>query len=344
MKQFLLFLVIIFSGLAFFYFKRTDVKPLNQSPLLKVYADSSFVAKWGPGPDLQKLFQQKTGAKVEFVESSDLGMTLQKIAFENDASTADVVLGIDQFDIVKQAPKIKWKEISRTATENYLDNIAELPMDKNFVPYDWAPVAFVGRQSNGLKLEKLDDLLNPELKGKIALEDPRTSSPGLQFLAWVFESKTPDEAKVFLRSLLKQVHSYSPSWSTAYGLFKNSQAEVVFSYVTSPVYHLVEEKNIDYVSYEFNEPHPIQIEFAGVPATCKNCLEAENFVNFLNSIEAQKIIMQKNYMFPVLRNIKDATPFDAVKIYRTLPVKFYEPRVLNQWIEQWAQIRSNETD
>lgn len=346
MRQFFVFLILIFSGLGFFYFRKSEVKvnPSAQIPVLKIYANSSFVAKWGPGPDLQKLFQEKTGVKVELVESSDLGMTLQKIAFENEASLADVVLGIDQFDVVKQAPKIRWRPIVKTSENNYQEDIANLPEDKNFIPYDWAPMTFIGRQDDGIKLEKLDDLLKPELKGKIALEDPRTSSPGLQFLAWVFENKSADDAKVFLKSLLKQVHSYSPSWSTAYGLFTNKQADVVFSYVTSPIYHVVEEKNSDYISYEFAEPLPVQVEFAGVPATCKNCEQAENFVNFLNSPEAQKIIMKKNYMFPVIKNVKEGTPFDTVKIFRTKPVKFYDARVLNQWVEQWSQLRSNDAD
>ena len=64
MKQFIIFLIIIFSGLGFFYFKKQDNKPTISSPILKIYADSSFVAKWGPGPDLQNLFQKKPAIKL----------------------------------------------------------------------------------------------------------------------------------------------------------------------------------------------------------------------------------------------------------------------------------------
>lgn len=342
MKQFIGFLIVIFGGLSFFYFNKNNQQVVSQSPTVKIYASSSFVAKWGPGPELQQLFYQKTGIRIEFIESSDLSMTLQKISFENESSTADVVIGLDQFDLVKQAPKIKWREIAKTTNYNYVDELAYVTEDKFFMPYDWAPMTFIIRSGFEGNLEKLDDLLKPEFKNKIALQDPRTSSPGLQFLAWVFESKPQDEAVSFLKAMMKQAHSFSPSWSAAYGLFKNQQADLVFSYVTSPVYHFVEEQDSNYSGVELQEPVPVQVEFAGVPATCKSCIEAEKFVNFLASNEAQKILMSKNYMFPVIKNIKEGTAFDSVKIYKTLPIKLYEITDLNRWVEQWARLRMNE--
>lgn len=73
----------------------------------------------------------------------------------------------------------------------------------------------------------------------------------------------------------------------------------MLSYATSPIYHLVEEKNSNFKSYEFQEGHPVQIEFAGVPETCQNCEAAIKFVHFMQTTEAQKIIMAKNYMLPI---------------------------------------------
>ena len=54
-------------------------------------------------------------------------------------------------------------------------------------------------------------------------------------------------------------------------------------------------------------------------------------------------IMNYNYMFPVIEKVKEATPFDALKIYRTLPVKFYEQNKIEKWINTWSEIRKNET-
>lgn len=61
---------------------------------------------------------------------------------------------------------------------------------ENFLPYNWAPIAFVSRGDLKIQLSSIDDILKPELKNKIALEDPRTSPPGLQFLSWIMQTKS----------------------------------------------------------------------------------------------------------------------------------------------------------
>jgi thiamine transport system substrate-binding protein len=279
--------------------------------------------------------------KVEFVESPDVNVTLQKISMD-DSSNADVVLGLDQYDISRLGGKIKWRDIDRPGSVNFSNEIKQVAAEKTFVPYDWAPLSIVMRKSSPVSITSLADLLKPELKSKIALQDPRTSSPGLQFLVWVFENKDGDEALKFLKQMNSQVYSYSPSWSASYGLFSSKQADMVFSYVTSPVYHNVEEKDNSYMAAETTEALPVQVEFAGIPATCKNCEAAEMFVNFLLTDEAQRAIMSKNYMLPVNDKVKEGTAFDAVKKYKTLPIKFYEQIRVERWLNTWAEIRKNE--
>ncbi|MFZ3231301.1 MAG: thiamine ABC transporter substrate-binding protein [Pseudobdellovibrio sp.] len=317
-------------------------KTSTNNRVVTIYASSSFVTKWGPGPALAALFEKQNNIKAEFIESSDVAMTLQKISFEGKNSIADVVVGLDQFDIARSAVKTKWKDIVKNSSLTYSPEITDLVKLNTFLAYDWAPMSFVARQDLPVTVEKLDDLLKPELKGKIALEDPRTSSPGLQLLIWIFENKSIADAKVFLKSLNHQAHSYSSGWSTAYGLFKNKQADLVFSYVTSPVYHLVEEKDSSYVSLEFKEPHSLQIEFAGIPDTCKNCEAANKFVQFLQSSEAQKILMTKNYMLPVDSKVKSSTAFDSIKVYKTKSFEIYDKAQLDEWIQIWSEVRKNE--
>lgn len=342
MKHFIIFVVLIFSGLSLFFYNKSDQVKNFDDKKIHIYASSSFVAKWGPGPKLKELFERQNIFKIEFIETSDMMMTIQKINFENESSLADVILGLDQFDIARSAGKIKWNDIDRTGNVKFVNSLLQVANEKNFVPYDWAPLTLIARKNLKYSVNSLKDLLNPELKGKIALQDPRTSSPGLQFLVWVFESRSNDESVKFLKSLMKQAHSFSPSWSASYGLFKNNQADLVFSYVTSPVYHQLEEKDDQFLGIETTEPLPVQVEFAGIPSTCKNCEAAEMFVNFLLTPEAQKIIMSKNYMLPVIDRVKEATPFDAIKVYKTLPVKFYDQNKIEKWINTWSEIRKNE--
>lgn len=342
MRHFIIYIILIFFGLTVFYYNRGDQSKNIDDKKIHIYASSSFVAKWGPGPELKELFEKQNIFKVEFVEIPDMAMAIQKISFENESSLADVVLGIDQFDLTRLANKIKWREIDRSNSTSFVSAILPVSNEKTFLPYDWAPMSFVTRKNAKVSISSLKDLLNPELKGKIALQDPRTSSPGLQFLVWIFETYPADEAVSFLKNIMKQAHSFSPSWSASYGLFTNNQADLVFSYITSPIYHLVEEKDDQYLSVEPQEALPTQVEFAGIPASCKNCEAAEMFVNFLLSPDAQKIIMSKNYMLPVVDRVKEATPFDAIKVYKTRPVKLQDQAKIEKWINVWSEIRKNE--
>jgi thiamine transport system substrate-binding protein len=270
-----------------------------------------------------------------------VNVTLQKISMD-ESSNADVVLGLDQYDISRLGGKIKWRDIDRPGNLNLSNEIKNVASEKSFVPYDWAPLSIVMKKDYPVGVSSQADLLKPELKSKIALQDPRTSSPGLHFLVWVFENKDADSAIKYLRQMNSQVHSYSPSWTASYGLFTTGQADMVFSYVTSPVYHTVEEKDNSFMAAETTEALPVQVEFAGIPSTCRNCEAAEMFVNFLLTDEAQRVIMAKNWMLPVNDKVKEGTAFDAVKKYKTLPIKFYEQSRVERWLSTWAEIRKND--
>jgi thiamine transport system substrate-binding protein len=209
---------------------------------------------------------------------------------------------------------------------------------KNFVPYDWAVISFVKRKDQNFNIASIRDLLKPELKGKIALQDPRTSSPGLQFVMWVANTFPEDQAVDFLKLMSKQVHSFSPSWSASYGLFKNKNADVVLSYNTSPLYHVVEEKDNNYQSLEFVEAHPIQVEFAGVLNTCTSCEAAVKFIYFLRTPAAQKIIMNKNYMLPIEKQALEGTVFDTLPLYDLLDFTWPTKDELNKWLRLWSDI------
>ncbi len=335
-------MALVFAGLSFFYFYKDDKVKVVEDRTIRIFASTSFVAKWGPGPALKELFERQNIFKVEFIDSPDIAMTLQKITLEKQNAGADLILGLDQFDISRSASKIEWRQLPPMNDDLVTEVNHTIKNQTHFVPYDWAPMTFVGRQDLKVQVDQLDDLLKPELKGRIALEDPRTSSPGLQLLIWIFESKPTEQAIVFLKSLMKQAHSFSSNWSGAYGLFKNKQADLVFSYVTSPIYHVVEEHDSSFVSIEMKEALPVQIEFAGIPKGCKNCEGAEQFLRFLLTPEAQKIVMTRNYMLPVIERVKEATEFDAIKVYRTIPVNFYDQEKIEKWINQWTEIRKNE--
>lgn len=347
MRQFFLYIAAIFSILFLMFVYREDNQQVSDRSTIKVYASGSFISNWGPGPELKKAFEAHTGLKVNYIEMTDPGITLQKIALSAVESSGDVVAGLDQFDVVRVSDKVKWKDISAlnmNLSNAVLNdqNLKNIDITKNFVPYDWSGVTFVKRSETQVSFEHLRDLMSADLKSKIAFEDPRTSSPGLQFLLWVANSFSEDEAIQFLKDINGQAHSFSPSWSTAYGLFKNKNVDLVLSYMTSPIYHLMEENDPNYQAIAFKEGIPVQIEFAGVLASCKNCESANKFISFIQTKEAQKIIMSKNYMLPVDKSVVEGTAFDTLNIYKLIDFKLYSKEEINKWLRIWSDIRKNE--
>ncbi len=341
MKHFILFVTVVFVGLFLALLNKNDeTKPQEVKPTLRVFGYSSFTGQWGPGPGLKELFEKDCECQVQYIEGSDSGILLQRLKIEGDSLGADLVVGLDQFDLQKALSEQKWRELNISGLDAY-DEVKPALQNSYFVPFDWGVIAFVARKGElNQPPRSLDDLMEPELKRKIAIEDPRTSSPGMQFLYWVVRAKGEDEGFKFIQKIMDQVHSYSPTWSAAYGLFTKKQAKLALSYVTSPVYHQVEEKNNDYVALEFKEGHPIQYEFMGIPDFCKNCELAERFVNLMLSDQGQKLIMQKNYMFPIIKNVKEGTPFADIPQFKTLGDFQIPPaQEVERLLKKWSEVR-----
>ena len=343
MRHFLSFLGAVFFGLFIaLFFKNSHETAKDTKPVLRVFASSSFIAQWGPGPWLRNQFEQTCNCRIEFFDGADSTILMQRLKSESHQG-ADVVLGLDQFDLEQARNGFEWRKV-KLPEVNFEEEVKQAQNQPEFVPYDWGVLSFIFRKSELSQFPKnLNDMLNPEWKGKISMEDPRTSSPGLQFLLWLIQIKGEDGAFQYLKKFNAQVKTYSTSWSMAYGLFSKNQATSVFSYVTSPIYHRVEEKNADVIAVELQEGHPLQFEFMGIPASCRQCELAEKFVNLVLSPEGQKVIMEKNYMFPVVQGVKEGTVFADVPPSTTLPMgTIPNSNERERLLKKWSALRRME--
>ncbi|MFN8790458.1 MAG: thiamine ABC transporter substrate-binding protein [Bdellovibrionales bacterium] len=341
MKHFILYLSAIFLILFLAHVNKNQSFLIReQKAIVKIFTYSSFASKWGPGPVLKELYEQSCNCIVEFIEGADTAILLQRLRIEGKKLGADLVVGFDQYDLQKAVVELNWRSMDFSSLD--VDSMVKSALKNEFfVPYDWGVLSFVTREDSRIAPTiSLDDLTRSDLTRRIALQDPRTSSVGLQFVMWVLKTKGTDEGWKYLERMMQQAHSYSPSWSTAYGLFKSGQVDLVFSYVTSPLYHLIEEKNENFRALEMVEPQPVQVEFAGIPSFCRYCQLAEGFLNLLLSPEGQKIVMEKNYMMPVLRTVRSGTPFENLKIpFRLLEVDYPSVNQIEQVQKQWSDLR-----
>ena len=264
---------------------------------LTIWTYDSFVSEWGPGTGLAKLYEQKTGIKIDFVSKGDGGALLSSILAGGKNIDADLVIGLDN-NLASQALDSGLFSAAKLSNLGKIDSKLLVDNKNRLIPYDYGNFAFIwDSQSKIAPPASLEDLTKPEYSKKIILMDPRTSTPGLGFLAWT-QAVYKDGWKDYWKRLAPSILVMTPGWDTGYGLFTKGEAPLVLSYSTSPAYHKAYEKTERYKALVFAEGHSAQIELAGILSSSKHRKDAEKFLDFLVSEEAQALLPETQWMYP----------------------------------------------
>jgi thiamine transport system substrate-binding protein len=271
----------------------------NQEQNLVIWTYDSFTSDWGPGPDVSRIFEEKTGIKITWVSHGDAGSVVSRLLMEGEKAKADIILGLDQ-NLADRVTESKLLEPYKPASaENILP---ELILDSDFrlIPMDYSFFAIVYDSDVVTNPPaSLNDLTNPRFAKSLILIDPRTSSPGLGFFGWVKEVYKNDWQN-YWRRLQPSILTITEGWSSAYGLFTRGEAPMVLSYTTSPGYHLEYEETERYKAAIFSDGHSMQIEAAALLKNADNKKNAKIFLDFMISPDFQNIIPLTNWMFPVI--------------------------------------------
>jgi thiamine transport system substrate-binding protein len=280
----------------FFIFLGFDLGALDKK--LVVYTYDSFVSEWGPGPVIEPLFEKATGIDVEFVAKGDGGQLLATLILEKGKSQADIALGLDNFLLEKA---LSSGLFSPYTPKGYTAIPGDVKIDPSarLIPYDYGYFAIMWDSAKLAKPPKsLEDLTKKEFAKKLILLDPRTSTPGLGFLAWT-KAVYGDAWKDYWKRLAPNVLVLAPGWDQGYGLFTSGEAPLVVSYTSSAAYHLEYEKTERYKALSFPEGALRQVEVAGILTGAQHRSEAEAFMDFLISIECQRELPLTQWMYPV---------------------------------------------
>ena len=307
---------------------------------LTVYTYESFISEWGPGPKVKEAFEKTCDCTVNFVGITDGVALLSRLKLEGAAAKADVVLGLDT-SLTAEARDTGLFEASGVDT-----SATTVPggfKDEVFVPYDYGHFAVIYDSKAITNPPKsLKELVEGDPSQKIAIQDPRTSTPGLGLLLWV-KSVYGDKAGEAWKQLNKRVLTVTPGWSEAYGLFTKGEVPMVLSYTTSPAYHIIADKETRYQAAAFSEGHYVQIEVAGLVRTADDKGLARRFLAFMTGPDFQSIIPQTNWMMPAGRT-KDPLPaaFEAlVKPEKTFLMPSDAVAANRKaWIDEWLAAMS----
>jgi thiamine transport system substrate-binding protein len=266
---------------------------------LVIWTYDSIVSEWGPGPELEKDFFEKTGVTIRWVNHGDAGEVLARLLQEGSAAGADIILGLDQ-NMAGRALDSGLLETYRPAGAEGI--FPELVVDPGWalIPFDYSYFA-ICYDSEALPAPplSLEELTESRYAGKLILMDPRTSSPGLGFFGWVREIYG-EGWRDYWRRLGPSILTIAEGWSSGYGLFTQGEAPLVLSYTTSPGYHLEYEETERYKAAIFGEGHPIQVELAGLLRSANNKENGRTFLDYMLSPAFQSLIPLTNWMYPVI--------------------------------------------
>lgn len=284
-----------------------------------VYTYNSFSGEWGAGPEIARLFQEKTGIKVTYAECGDSIQILSKAILEKDNPYADVLLGLDNNMVksVKESGVLKsFKPSNAKVLSDGLEN--ELGNEWFLIPYDYSPFSIIINTDSKLPEPKcLEDLTKDIYKKKLILMNPQTSTPGLGFETWV-RTVYGSNADDYMKRLQPSILTMAPSWSVGYGMFSNGEAPLVISYTTSPAYQVEYNEGNNFKALTFTDGHVMQVEGAGILKNCKNLEGAKKFIEFLISEEAQKIIPVTQWMYPANAQVVLPESYNSVVMPRVI--------------------------
>ena len=315
--SFRIFVFIFVLGAVFWLLLVLFPPSSSSKPAITLLTYSSFGGVYGPARKLKTEFEKTCHCKIRLLIAEDSTGLVQRLQLK---IPVDVVIGLDQISLVL-AKNFPWKK-HMIPREKLIPEIRPF-QSSFFIPVDWAPIGWIYKDSRFKKVKNLSDIMS--LSEKVSFPEPETSTLGLQLYYWLYSEAGGDliKLKKLIGGLKKTAYGPITSWSLAYGLFQKGRVGMSLSYLTSLAYHQLEEKDFSYQFAYFKGGHPWQVEFAAVPAICRQCALALDFVEFLLTPLAQKIIRDSHFMFPVISEVKSEEffRFSVPKSisYKTLP-------------------------
>lgn len=324
MKKNLFIFIFFVLVVSLFAFGGKDVT----DNVVVVYAYDSFTSQWGPGPEIEKQFEKLTGYDLQFVTFNDAPNVLTQAIIEGAECKADVLLGIDNFLFFQAREAGILKEFKPKNALNIFPS--EVVFDKSFLvtPYDYGYFGFMyDTNSKTSAPRSLNDLTDTRYLKSLIIMDPRTSTPGLGFLMWT-RAIFGDEYLDFWKNLKPSILVMSPGWSAGYGLFTAGEAPLALSYTSSEAYHVLYDKTSRYKALTFDEGHLMQVECLGLMKNAPNEAGGKAFIEFMLSKEAQSILPETQWMYPVNREVTLPESYNNISIPKKILKISEDPKKL----------------
>ena len=318
------------------------------SPItLTIMTHDSFLAS----ESVIAAFENENNVKLKFITSGDAGTALNKAILSRDNPFADVFYGVDNTFLSRAIDEDIFESYSSPVLVDIPDQY-EMDPQNRALPVDWGDVCLnydiaYFSDHNLEPPQKLEDLLKPEYKDLLVVENPATSSPGLSFLLATIGHFGADKYLDYWNGLVTNNVLVVNDWTTAY--YTNftrwgGDRPVVVSYSSSPPFEVIESESPDAIPQTAVVTSDgscfRQIEFVGVLQGTKNRDLAEKWIDFMLSPNFQEDMPLQMYVFPVNSNAKLDETFEK---YLSIPENpaYVSPEDIaanrEVWINAWTE-------
>ena len=298
-------------------------------------------------------FEDEFDVTVKIVPTGDAVEALNRAILTKGNPEGDLLFGVDNISFVRALEENVFVEYRPPALDSIdpsliFDDSGHLtPVDFGYVLFNYEKAAL---DAAGLAPPAaLEDLALPDWRGLVAVQDPNTSSPGLQFMLVTIAYFGENGAYTWLdfwRDLRANDVIVSTSWTDAY-YTQFSQydgtALLVNSYATSPYAEFVfAEEPLD-ESPTANLIIPgasyLQIEGVGILRGSDKQPLARAFIDFMLSRRFQEDIPANMFVYPARTDA--GLPPDLVRFSEVPeePAVVDAARVgenLERWLDEWT--------
>lgn len=234
-------------------------------------------------------FENQSGVSVEVVTAGS-GELLKRIESEGDNPLGDVMWG---GSLSTLQPKADLFEEYKSANEDaVIDEYKN--KDGHITRFSVIPsVIMVNTNLIGnIKVEGFEDLLNPELKGKIANADPSKSSSAFEHLInqlYAMGNGNPDDGWAYVTNLTKNLDGKLLSGSSAvYKGVADGEYTVGLTFEEAAVKYAKDGAPVKVV-YP-SEGTVAKADGVAIIKNAKNMDNAKKFIDFVTSKEAQNVV------------------------------------------------------
>jgi thiamine transport system substrate-binding protein len=325
--------------------------PARRGPAaLTVMTHDSFSISEG----VVQAFEAANGASLAFIKSGDAGAALNKAILTSNSPLADVFFGVDN-TFLARALEAGIFQAYRSPALSYIPGEFQLDPDNRALPVDYGDVCINYDRSYFSSRDlavpaDLEDLVRPEYRDLLVVENPASSSPGLAFLLATVKHFGDPGYQDYWRQLRTNGVVVVDGWETAYytnfsGSSGQGSQPLVVSYATSPAAEVMfaSAPLTDSPTASITGPDACfrQIEFVGILKGTKQLALAQRFVDFMLSSPFQSDVPGQMFVYPVLPGTTLPEPFVQYAQAAAQPASLPPEEIAlnrDRWIKAWTEV------